>query len=671
MNPLLDTTALPRFDAIAADQVAPAIDDLIARHDAVVADLVAARPTDFASAWLPLERIDAEMDAVWSSVTHLRSVADSPELRAAHAAGQARLVEHGMRVGQNADLYAIYRDLAASPDFATLPPADRAAVERTLRGFTLSGVGLQGQARDRFREVGAQLSATGNDFSSAVLDATQAWSEHVTDEAVLHGLSDADKAMMAAAAADKGMDGWLVTLQQPSVVAVMTFADNRGLRQRVYTAYGTRASAQGPDAGRFDNSQRISDLLRLRTESAALLGFSDPVDRSLFTKMAGSGDEVLAFLRDLAARARPFAEAEIAAVREHAAEIGIQDFQPWDTAYVSNRLKAALHSIDEQEVRTYFPVWRVLDGWETLLEDLFGIRLAVRQDVPTWHEDAVYYDVADQDGAVFAGLYLDLHARTGKRGGAWMAQARPRMGGDTPSLPVAYLTCNFAPDNGDIPALLSHDDITTLLHETGHCLHHLFGEVDRPIIGGINGYEWDAVELPSQLMEDFAWDRRVLTAMSGHYRTGEPLPEALFDRMVGARDFQSGLGLLRQVEFAMFDIILHSGAMGHDPMIVLNAVRDEIAVVRPPEWHRFPHAFGHIFSGGYAAGYYSYLWAELLAADAFGKFVEAGLVDRATGNCFRREVLSKGSSRPAIDSFRAFMDRDPDPEALLRRHGLI
>lgn len=672
MNPLLDTTTLPRFDEITADLVEPAIDDLIARHDAVVADLIATRPADFAGAWLPLERIDAEMDAAWSIVTHLRSVADSPEMRAAHTAGQARLVEHGMRVGQNRDLYDLYRNLAESPEFADLPADDRAAVKRSLRGFTLSGVALDGADRERFRAVGAELSATGTAFGSAVLDATQAWSEHVTDADDLKGVSQADMDMFAAAAAEKGLDGWLVTLQQPSVLSIMTFAENRELRRRVYTAFGTRASDQGPNAGEFDNGGRIADLLKLRGESARLLGFADPVDRSLFTKMAGSGDEILAFLRDLAVRARPFAEAEIADVRAHAARIGIDDYQPWDMGYVSNRLRTERHSIDVQEVRSYFPVRQVIEGWRALLRDLFGIVLTARPDVPTWHEDALYYDVADEDGTVIAGMYLDLHARTGKRGGAWMAQARARMDdGITKTLPVAHLTCNFAPAGAATPALLSHDDITTLLHETGHCLHHLFGLVDRPIIGGINGYEWDAVELPSQLMEDFAWDRDVLTGMSGHHETGAPLPGDLFDRMIGARDFQSGLGLLRQVEFAMFDVLLHSGAIGHDPMVVLNAVRAEIAVTQPPEWHRFPYAFGHIFSGGYAAGYYSYLWAELLAADAFGKFVEAGLVDRATGDSFRREVLSKGASRPAIESFQSFMGRDPDPTALLKRHGLI
>ncbi len=673
MNPLLDQSCTPRFDEVSPEHVVPAVRDLIARHEAVVADMIATGPTDFERAWLPLERIDAEMDAAWAIVSHLHAVADTPELREAHRQGEAMLVEYGTKVGQNADLYAIQTNLAASPELTGRSDADRTAVARSLRGFVLSGVALDADARARFKANSVEMSAIGNAFSAAVLDATEAWSEHVVDADLLKGVSEQDMTMFAAAASAKGLDGWLVTLQQPSVVAVMTFAENRDLRSRVYKANGTRASDQGPNAGEFDNGPRIARLLELRAENAALLGFPSYVERSLFTKMASSGDEVLTFLRDLARRARPYGEKEIAELRSFAAdELGIDDLQPWDIAFASDRLRRARHTIDEQAVRAYFPVDRVLDGWSALLRDLFGIVMMPRTDVPTWHADAVYYDVADEDGTIFAGMYLDLHARTGKRGGAWVAQARSLMDVEGErTLPVAHLTCNFAPKDAGGQALLSHDDVTTLLHETGHALHHVFGLVERPIIGGINGYEWDAVELPSQLMEDFAWDRDVLTGMSGHHDTGEALPAELFERMIGAREFQSGLFLLRQVELAMTDIILHSDVAGRDPMVVQNGVRDEVAVVRPPEWHRMPHSFGHIFAGGYAAGYYSYLWAELLAADAFGRFVEAGTVDRTTGDRFRGEVLSRGASRPAIESFRAFVGRDPDASALLRRHGLV
>ncbi|GGB23312.1 oligopeptidase A [Sphingomonas metalli] len=672
-NPLADTLSLPRFAEITPDAISPALDAAIARHAEAVAAVVAARPNRFAEAWLPLERADTALDSLWSTVSHLHGVADTPALREAHAAGQARLVEHGMKVAQNRDLYEVLVALSADPDFAGLAEADRVAVERAIRDFTLSGVALDEAARARFSAVSVELSQLSTEFGSAVLDATDAWTHHVTDEAELAGIAPADRAMFAAAAETRGLEGWVVTLQQPSVNAVLTFAEDRDLRFAVYQAYGTRASDQGPQAGQFDNGPRIARILELRREAARLLGFTDPVARSLATKMAPDPGEVLAFLRDLGRRARPAAERDLAELRAFAAEtLGIADLQPWDVGFAANRLRQARYAVDEQEVRAHFPVERVLAGWQTLLSRLFGIRLRPRDDVPLWHDDARFYDVVDEGGTVFAGLYVDLHARAGKRGGAWMAPARPRLrDGETRTLPVAYLVCNFAPETAEGPSLLGHNDVVTLLHETGHCLHHLFTRVDRPSIAGINGVEWDAVELPSQLMEDFAWDREVLTAMSGHHRTGAPLPPALFERMVAARRFQSGLFVVRQVEFALFDLLLHLGTMGSDPMEVIGAVRDEVAVIRPPEWHRFPHAFSHIFAGGYAAGYYSYLWAEVLAADGFQRFAEAGLVDRATGDGFRAEVLARGATRPAAESFRAFRGRDADPEAMLVRHGLL
>jgi oligopeptidase A len=671
-NPLLDTLALPRFDAITPAMIAPALDAAIADHQTVVAAITAARPTDFASAWLPLERANVALDAIWSAVSHLHGVADTPELRTAHAEGQARLVENAMAVGQNRDLYEVLVALSASPDFGELPLADRVAVEHAIRDFTLSGVALDAGERDRFRYISVELSALSNAFGSAVLDATEAWHHDITDEAGLAGLSDTDRAMFRDAAREAGVEGWRVTLRQPSVSAVLTFAEDRALRARVYEAFATRASDRGPNAGTFDNGPRIASILALRREAAGLLGFTDPVAWSLATKMAPNAGEVLAFLRDLATRARPAATRDLAEMQAFAAEtLGIADLQPWDVSFVANRLRLARYAVDEQEVRGYFPVERVMAGWQALLKRLFGIRLAQRDDVPLYHADARYFDVIDDDDAVIAGVYVDLHARAGKRGGAWMGEARPRLrDGNIASVPVAYLVCNFAPDGAETPSLLSHNDVTTLLHETGHCLHHLFTRVDRPSIAGTSGFEWDAIELPSQLMEDFAWDCGVLTAMSGHHRTGAPLPPELFAAMLKARHFQAGLFILRQVEFALFDLLLHLGTMGSDPIEVIEAVRDEVTVIRPPEWHRFPHAFSHIFAGGYASGYYSYLWAELLAADGFQRFAEAGLVDRATGDALREEVLSRGATRPASESFRAFRGRDPDPAAMLVRHGL-
>ena len=670
---LLDPLVLPDFPALAPEAIAPALDAAIARHAEAVASVTRDRPTTFDQAWLPLERAEAAVDALWSAVSHLRGVADTPELRAAHAAGQEKLVQHFMAVAQDRDLYDVLTALEAAPAFADLPQADRVAVEHAVRDFRLAGVALDDDDRARFAAISVELSALSTEFGSAVLDATDAWTCHIADEARLAGISAPDKAMFAAAAYAKGLDGWLVTLQQPSVNAVLTFAEDRELRADVYRAYGTRASDQGPNAGTYDNGPRIARILALRREAAQLLGFTDPVALSLETKMAPNAGEVLAFLRDLGHRARPAAERDLAGLRAFAAdELAIADLQPWDAGFAANRLRQARYSVDEQEVRGYFPVERVTAGWQALLGQLFGLTLTRRDDVPLYHADAHYYDVADDGGEVFAGLYLDLHARPGKRGGAWMAQARPRLrDGNNVRVPVAYLVCNFAPRGDHQPSLLSHSDVVTLLHETGHCLHHLFTRVDRPSIAGTSGFEWDAVELPSQLMEDFAWDRAVLTAMSGHHETGAPLPPELFDRMVAARRFQSGMFIVRQLEFALFDLLLHLGTMGSDPMEVIGAVRDEVAVIRPPEWHRFPHAFSHVFAGGYASGYYSYLWAEVLAADGFGRFAENGLIDRATGTALRDEVLARGATRPAADSFRAFRGRDADPTAMLVRHGLL
>ncbi|WP_084582948.1 M3 family metallopeptidase [Sphingomonas azotifigens] len=665
-------TELPPFDALTPEVILPTLDRVIADQDMVVALLVRTRPATFEELWMPLERSEATIHALWSAVSHLRSVADSPALRPIYAEGNRRLVEASHRLHQNRHLYDLLVAFAAMPDFAVLPRADRAAVERAIRDFTLGGVGLAAAERQRFAEVELALSQLATDFGSAVLDATDHWAEHVDDPQLLAGLPEADLAMFAAAAQAKGLNGWLVTLHQPSVRAILTFADDRALRARVYRAFGTRASDQGPDAGRFDNSERIARMLALRHESAQLLGFADPVAASLATKMAPDAGTVLEFLRDLADRAHPIAQRELATLRAFAEdELGIADLQPWDIDYAAEHLRAARYALDEQAVRAHFPIDCVLDGWKGLLNRLFGIRLVLRDDVALWHSDAAYYDLVDEDGTVFAGLYLDLHARPGKRGGAWMSQARPRLrDGQSAALPVAYMVCNFAPRGEDLPGLLSHADVLTLLHETGHCLHHLFTQVDRPIIGGINGFEWDAVELPSQLMEDFGWDRAVLTSMSGHYLTFAPLPQALFEKLLAARRFQSGMALVRQIEFALFDLLLHLGTLGGDPMEVLEIVRDEVAVVRPPEWHRFPHAFTHIFAGGYAAGYYSYLWAEVLAADGFQRFLAAGGVDRATGDLLRAQVLAHGASRSAAESFREFRGRDPQIDALLIRRGL-
>lgn len=673
MTALLDPLSLPRFSALTAEAIGPVLDTALADYEAVVERLVIEKPTTFEEVWLPFERATTAIDTLWSAVSHLKAVADTPALRVAHAAGQARLVEVMTRVSQNSALHKLLVDLSATPAFAQLPDADRVAVERAIRDFRFAGVTLGPKDQVRFAEISVEMSRLSTEFASSVLDAVDAWSEHVTDERVLAGIPETAKEMLAANAKSRGLEqGWLITLHMPSVNAVLTFAEDRELRARVYAAFGTRASDRGPNAGQFDNTERIARILNLRREAAALLGFGNPAELSLATKMARDPTDVLRFLRDLARRARPAAECERAALAAFAAEtLGIAAIEPWDEVFAANRLRIARYAVDEQEVRAHFPVERVLEGWTRLLDRLFGIRLLQRDDVELWHADAYYYDVADEDGKVFAGLYVDLHARPRKQGGGWMAPARPRLYDSTANRgPVAYLTCNFAPRGTDAPALLSHQDVITLLHETGHCLHHLFTRVDRPSIAGMSGFEWDAVEFPSQLMEDFGWDRELLTAMSGHYRTGAALPGELFERMSAARRFRSGTFILRQVEFALFDMLLHLGTLGTEPMAVLEAVRDEIAVTRPPAWHRLPHAFTHIFAGQYASGYYSYLWAEVLAADGFQRFADAGVIDRITGDALREQVLSRGASRPASVSFRAFRGRDPEAAAMLVRRGL-
>ena len=666
-NPLLADTDLPDFAAVRPEHLVPAVETLIADARAAADRIGGSNASDFDGVVLASERAGFAIARGWSPASHLHSVADTPELRTAYAEAQAMLAEYGMEAGQDPRMFAAFNRV----DLAPLSEAEARSVELTRRDFRLSGVALEEDAKARFRAIGVELNRLATEFGNAVLDSTEAWSEHITDEAMLAGLTDNAKAILATYAAEKALDGWLVTLREPSVQAILTQADDRDLRARVARAFATRASDQAADPS-HDNSARIDEILALRHEAAQLLGFSDAAARSVETKMAQSADEALAFLSDLAARARPLAEAEIAEATAYATEtFGITKLQPWDMGYVAEHMRRERFGVDREAIRAYFPLPRVMDGTVALIERLYGIRLVERADVSVWNDDVRYYDVQDKDGTVVAGVYCDFYARAGKRGGAWMDVCRPRFrDADRFHRPIAYLVCNFPPVTGDKPALLAHSDVVTLLHEFGHVLHHLLTEVDLPSIGGISGVEWDAVELPSQFMENFAWDRDTLTSLSAHVDTGEPLPEALFAKMLAARRFQAGLFLLRQIEFATFDLTLHRDydpARGGRVMDILNAVRAQVAVIHPPEWNRFPHSFSHIFAGGYAAGYYSYLWAELLSADAFAAFAEEG---QAAGDRFRREVLARGASRPAAENFKAFRGRAPQPDALLRHHGL-
>jgi oligopeptidase A (EC:3.4.24.70). Metallo peptidase. MEROPS family M03A len=676
-NPLLDPSGeLPAFSAIRPEHVEPAIDRLIANQRAGIDQITAeGAARDFEHVILAQERLDQALSRAWSPVSHLHSVADSEALRKVHGAAEEKLTDHGIEVGQNRALYAATQAVADRGDFGSLPVAARAAVDHALRDFRLSGVALEEPARTRFREIGVELSKLTTEFSNAVLDATEAWQKHITDERDLAGIPASGRAVLREYAREANLDGYLVTLKQPSVQAVLTYAENRDLRSDVYYAYQTRASDQGPNKGKFDNSERIEKIVALRHEAAQLLGFANAAEESLATKMAASPAVVLEFLRDLAAKARPRAREELAELRHFATEtLKIDNLEPWDVTFAAERLRQERYALDEEQLKPYFPALPVVQGLFDVVEKLYGVRFTKRADVDTWNKDVTYYDLSNADGTVFAGAYVDLYARSGKRGGAWMDVCEARFrDGDQLQLPVAFLTCNFPPPTADAPALLTHDDVLTLFHEFGHGLHHMLTEVDIPSVGGIDGVEWDAVELPSQFMENFAWDREALRLFARHYQTGEGLPDELYERMLKARHFHTGLFLVRQLEFGLFDFRLHreyDPVRGARPLEVLEEVRKEVSVLHPPVWQRFPHAFTHIFAGGYSAGYYSYLWAEVLSADAFEPFEAAGVLDRATGERFRKEILAVGATRPALDSFTAFRGRGPEPKALLKSYGL-
>ncbi len=675
-NPLLADAGLPRFSAIRPEHVEPAVEAVLADYRTrIEAMLASTAPRDFAGVLGLGEALEDRLNRMWAPVSHLHGVADSEALRKAYAAAQERIVEFGSELGQNRALYAAVAAVAQRSDSASLPEAARALIEHELRDFRLSGVALEEPARSRFREIASELARLATEFEEAVLDATDAWSEALGDEAQLAGIPASGRAVLRSAAEEKSQDGWLVTLKQPSVQAVLTYADDQALRERVYRAYHTRASEQGPNAGEFDNSARIEQILALRHEAAQLLGFHDAAEESLATKMAPSPAAVLAFLHDLAARAKPVAVRELAELRAFARdELGLADLQPWDVAYAAEKLRERKYALREEELKPYFALDAVIDGLFAITTRLFGVRLQRRDDVDVWHPDVRYYDLVAADGQVFAGAYVDLYARSGKRGGAWMDVCRNRWRDGTHlQRPVAFLTCNFAPPTATTPSLLTHDDVVTLFHEFGHGLHHLLTEVDLPGVGGINGVEWDAVELPSQFMENFGWQREALDLFARHWQTGERLPDELFARMQAARHFHAGLFLVRQLEFGLFDLRIHreyDPARGARAMAILGEVRDEVAVIQPPPWQRFPHAFTHIFAGGYGAGYYSYLWAEVLSADAFARFEEDGVFDAATGAAYRQAILAVGASRPALESFVAFRGREPRPEALLRSYGL-
>ena len=678
MNPLLQDAGAPDFAAIRPEHIAPAVDLLLADAEAALERAVSdAVPADYQALSLALDVPVERLRRAWGHASHLQGVADTPALRAAHADNLPRIIDFSTRLGADARLYAKYKAIAASAGAQQLTSAQRKALSDALRDFVLGGAELQGVARERHAAIQDRSGALSQQYGDHVLDATDAWSLLVDVDRLAGVPADVRQAARAAAQAD-GQPGYKLSLQAPCWQPVMQFASDRALRETLYRADATRASEFGP--ANWDNGPLMRELLELRAESAALLGYGNYAELALVAKMARSPEEVLAFVRDLAQRARPHAARELAELRSFAADsLGLPELQAWDRPYAAEQLKQSRYAFSSQEVKQYFTEARVLQGLFQLIETLFGV--AIREEAaPVWHCSVRYYGVwrpqaepGDAGPERVAGFYLDLHARTGKQSGAWMDDCRSRWqrpGGEL-QLPVAHLVCNFAPPVGDQPALFTHSDLITLFHEFGHGLHHMLTQVDELAVSGISGVEGDAIELPSQFMENFCWEWDVLQRLSCHAETAEPLPRALFDSMVAARHFQGGLKLLRQCEFALFDMRLHAeGATAARVQAICDEVNSEIQPMRAPDFLRYANTFGHLFDGGYAAGYYGYAWAQVLSADAYGAFEESGVFDANTGTRFLEQVLAVGGSRPALESFRAFRGRDPSLDALLRHQGL-
>ncbi|NJI10003.1 oligopeptidase A [Aeromonas veronii] len=676
-NPLLTMDSLPPFSQIKPEQVQPAVIQAIADCKQKISDVLAQRdPHTWDSLIAPQEEVNDRLSRIWSPVSHLNSVLNSEALREAHDACLPLLSEFQTYVGQHEGLYQAYLALSLSDDFPLLSGAQRKEIQNTLRDFRLSGIGLPAEAQQRYGEIQARLSELASRFSNNVLDATQGWHKLVADEAELAGLPDSVRAAARQMAELKGKEGWLFTLDIPSYLPVMMYADNRELRAEMYEAFTTRASDQGPNAGKWDNSAIMSELLTLRRELAQLLGFANYAELSLATKMADKTEQVVSFLTDLAAKSLPQGKAELEEIRAFAADQhGQTELAAWDLAYYAEKLKQHKFSISDEQLRPYFPASKVVKGLFEVVKRVFGMKVRERLGIDTWHPDVRFYDIFDADDELRGSFYLDLYAREHKQGGAWMDVCLGRRYRQDGSLqkPVAYLTCNF---NGPVdgkPALFTHNEVVTLFHEFGHGIHHMLTRIDVAGVAGINGVAWDAVELPSQFLENWCWESEALAFISGHYETGEPLPADLLEKMLTARNFQAAMQMLRQLEFALFDFRLHQEFDPANPAqlpALLDEVRSQVAVMTPPAFNRFQHSFSHIFAGGYAAGYYSYKWAEVLSADAFSRFEEEGIFNPATGQSFLKNILEKGGSKEPMELFRAFRGREPKVDALLRHSGI-
>ncbi len=675
-NPLLITGQLPAFDAIKPEHIQPAVEQVIAENRQAIEALTEAAVTpSWESLVAPLEALEDRLEQVWAPVSHLNAVMNSEALRAAYNACLPMLSAYHTEMGQNTQLYKAFQALAQSDAYTKLSQAQRQSVDNALRDFKTAGVALEPAAKQRYAEIAARLSELAAKFQENLLDASDAWYWDITDAALLDGLPPSALGVMQQNAEQAGVKGWRVNLDMPVVQAVLAYAHNRDLRERLYTAFTTRASDVGPQAGQWDNQPIMTEILQLRAEQAALLGYPNYAELSLAPKMADSAEQVIAFLTDLADRAVPLAHNEYNTLADFAREeFGATDLQAWDVGYYSERLREARYQLSPEDLRPYFQADRVMTGLFAVVERLFGLQITARDDVATWHSDVGFYEIRDQQGDLRGQFYTDLYARSHKRGGAWMATCRGRLQrGDGLQTPVAFLTCNFTPPVAGAPALITHGEVETLFHEFGHGLHHMLTQVDAASVAGINGVAWDAVELPSQFLENWCWEREALDLFAAHHETGEAIPEALFARMTAARNFQAALQMVRQLEFSLFDLRLHVASAptdGAEIFQLLDQVREHVAVVHPPAFNRFPNSFAHIFAGGYAAGYYSYKWAEVLSADAFARFTEEGIFNPVTGRAFLEHILEKGGSAPAAELFQAFRGREPSIEPLLRASGL-
>ena len=673
MNPLLDFSGLPRFADFRVEHVTPAVDTLLDENRALIKTLVA---PDIPASWNefvePLEDANERLGRAWGQVGHLNAVMNSPELREVYNANLPKITQFYTELSQHQGLYEKFKALRSSPEFEALNPAQRRIIDNELRDFRLGGAELSAADKARFMAIRERLSQISSRFADNLLDATNAFAHFVAEPADVAGIpADVLEAAREAAVAD-GREGWKFTLHAPSYIPVLQYADHRPLRELMYREYVTRAAEFGK--AEWDNTPLIKEILALRRELAKLLGFANYAEYSLAPKMADTPQQVLQFLSELAARAKPYAQRDLDEVRAYARDkLSLSDVQAWDLAYVSEKLRVARYAFSDQEVKQYFPESTVIPGMFRLIETLYGLSIT-RAEAPLWHQDVHFYSIRDRTGALVGEFYVDLYARASKRGGAWMDEAiTRRRKASGVQIPVAYLNCNFSAPVGGKPALFTHDEVITLFHEFGHGLHHLLTRVDYLGVSGINGVEWDAVELPSQFMENFTWEWGVVEPMTSHVESGRRLPRELFDKMLMARNFQSGLQTVRQLEFALFDLHLHydydpEGVQ--TPLELLQSVRNQVAVMLPPAYNRFPNNFSHIFAGGYAAGYYSYKWAEVLSADAYSLFEERGVLDPETGKHFWNEILSVGGSRPALESFVAFRGREPKIDALLRHSGM-